>query len=730
MELEQKSKDILTFTVDSALLKELGERLVGKAHIALAELVKNAYDADALACKITFGNDTVEIVDNGHGMGLDDFTKYWMRVGTTHKQQKAISPELERPMTGSKGVGRLAVQFLAHKVHIETTAKGSTKTLLVDVDWDSAVEHEYLTEATAEYELVNKDIRYTEEQKHGFRIILSGLQQEWDSASLAGLAKEVWTLRPPFDGFAGKGGHDKAKDFRIHLIAPSIPGSDTFETQVKAAIGLWIAKIEGKIENGWKTQRQLVTVTFKDGTTVRESFPIENCQVDNATWEIRIFNLSGHLGQHIKVGDAREYFSEFGGVHVYDGPFRLPYYGIQQDWLGLEYDHSHRKVKSKLLPDHYHVERALNDLPTQGRILGVVRVDTGHEMQRAPKNKKSARHFLKMQVTRDRLQINTAYEQLRNAVRLSLDLYAVESMRRNLEQAKYDRPDESADAGLEKVQHVLVAHKAAIPEDVYHDLTHELSSFVDTAKREQNYRDVLAAMLGPLATAGMAALALDHEMGRELSVLDNIALRIKGLSGDKRLSNEIYQEMCEWIARIRRMRQVFEPLADKEDRETISSLRAERVLKLAQSNLSPFLGGVDIDFTVDEKMRLPYATLAEWHGLFQNVITNALNAMVETRGKRQLRISSGRGPGLRAWVRISDNGSGIDLSHSEDFFEPFKRKGDISKDRKSMGLGGHGLGLTIVRMIAENRKCRARFIEPESGFSTTFELSWSAPKEK
>ncbi len=37
----------LTFTVDSALLGELGERLVEQVHYALVELVKNAYDADA-----------------------------------------------------------------------------------------------------------------------------------------------------------------------------------------------------------------------------------------------------------------------------------------------------------------------------------------------------------------------------------------------------------------------------------------------------------------------------------------------------------------------------------------------------------------------------------------------------------------------------------------------------------------------------------------------------------
>jgi hypothetical protein len=35
------------FEVDSALLGEIGERLVTTPHVALSELVKNAYDADA-----------------------------------------------------------------------------------------------------------------------------------------------------------------------------------------------------------------------------------------------------------------------------------------------------------------------------------------------------------------------------------------------------------------------------------------------------------------------------------------------------------------------------------------------------------------------------------------------------------------------------------------------------------------------------------------------------------
>ena len=55
----------LNFTVDSALLRELGERLVGKPHIALAELVKNSYDADATKVIIRLLPDRIEILDNG-----------------------------------------------------------------------------------------------------------------------------------------------------------------------------------------------------------------------------------------------------------------------------------------------------------------------------------------------------------------------------------------------------------------------------------------------------------------------------------------------------------------------------------------------------------------------------------------------------------------------------------------------------------------------------------------
>ena len=60
----------LSFDVDAALLVELGERLVARRSVALAELIKNAYDADATLVKVSFQNvkgnhGEIVVADNG-----------------------------------------------------------------------------------------------------------------------------------------------------------------------------------------------------------------------------------------------------------------------------------------------------------------------------------------------------------------------------------------------------------------------------------------------------------------------------------------------------------------------------------------------------------------------------------------------------------------------------------------------------------------------------------------
>ena len=57
---------------------------------AILELVKNAYDANALNLKITFQNDTLRFEDNGIGMNADDIKKHWMHIGKSSKEYEII----------------------------------------------------------------------------------------------------------------------------------------------------------------------------------------------------------------------------------------------------------------------------------------------------------------------------------------------------------------------------------------------------------------------------------------------------------------------------------------------------------------------------------------------------------------------------------------------------------------------------------------------------------------
>jgi hypothetical protein len=55
---ERETSEPLHFEVDTGLLVQLGEQLVARRSVALAELIKNAYDADATVCTVLLENVT------------------------------------------------------------------------------------------------------------------------------------------------------------------------------------------------------------------------------------------------------------------------------------------------------------------------------------------------------------------------------------------------------------------------------------------------------------------------------------------------------------------------------------------------------------------------------------------------------------------------------------------------------------------------------------------------
>ena len=719
--------EILRFKVDAELLRELGERLVGKPHVALAELIKNSYDADATEVTIKFlpNEDRIEVHDKGHGMTYEDFKNFWMRIGTTHKKGEKHSRNFGRPMTGSKGVGRLAVQFLANRLIIQTVPEdGEGEWLEAKINWQEAIKFkEYLTEVEVKCNL-NPSCRPF---KKGTSIILKGLKHVWNSESIRNLASEVWWLQPPFGSTSSS--LDNSKDhFRIRFQSTQQDFEKEFERQMDAVKSIWIARLVGKSSNGEVT----LSLEFPGEDTIAHKykiadFPHNNRKFDKTKnlntchFEIRIYNLQGKQKFGIKVDEARKYFSEHGGVHVYDGGFRLPYYGLSEsDWLKLEYAHSHRQTVSKLLPENIQkFPKALHNLPTLGRVLGVVNVNTSNEPN------------LNIMVTRDRLTETTAYEDLKKTIRFAFDWYANETTRRKIEEKKQETSTEPISLKFDRVEKVLEAYESDIPKEIYKDIYNEVQEVTIAVKNEQELVLEQMGMLASLATAGISALSYQHELKKQFAYIENTINRMKNI---ETMSPELQKnlqslsaDLASWLKRAKATNLLFDYIADTENTQQGQSLRAKAVIEEITNQTGFLARGTEIDYSqINSHLRLPEASFAEWGAIFQNVFINAFNAMLDSP-KCRLHISF-RPHGKSREILIQDTGYGINLKNADRLFEPFQRASKISAERKALGYGGTGLGLTIVRLLANNIGCRVRFVDPEDGFKTAFSIQWREVK--
>ena len=715
----------LNFTIDAALLRELGERLVGKPHIALAELIKNGYDADATQVTVTFlpDKDCIEISDDGHGMTFEEFKNFWMRIGTTHKRAMQ-SRDLKRPMTGSKGVGRLAVQFLAGKLEIKTVPKDKGgEWLEAQIDWEEAIRATDLTKVEIAYNRKPSNTPFP----HGTSIILSELKDEWEMDSIRKLASEIWWLQPPF-GTASSDQDDLKNRFQVYFQSTQHDYAEIFEKQMGAIKSIWIARLVGKTVDGTVT----LSLEFPGEHPIIDKYRIADFPHNNgklnktenlniAHFEIRVYDLSGRQKFGIKVGKAREYFATHGGVHVYDGGFRLPHYGDpRNDWLKLEYDHSHRKHVSTLLPDTLErIPKALNDLPTLGRVLGAVKVDTSQEPN------------LTIMITRDRLTETIAYEDLVCTIRYAIDWYAYETARRKSKKKKRETPTKATSQTLERIEQVLDQYEPDIPEDVYKRVHDEVQEATATIKTNQEIVLEQMGLLGPLATAGISALSYQHELQKQFGFIEGIIDRMNEVqTGDSQLRQDLTSlsvDLVLWLERAKATNELFDYIADAENTKLRLRFRAVSVIRDMSAQTRFLARGIEIDYSeVDNEIYLPEASFAEWGAIFQNVFINAFNAMLDS-SECLLHISSQSHSKSRV-ILVQDTGHGVNLQDSRRLFDPFERASSISPERQALGYGGTGLGLTIVRLLADNIGCRVRFVPPQDGFRTAFSLQWRETK--
>ncbi len=735
----------INFSVDARLLQELGEGLVGKPSTALAELIKNAYDADATLVEVLFepewGDSKGRIIvrDNGHGMTFEDFQNFWMRIGTKHKTEsgKTYSKYFNRRMTGSKGIGRLSVQFLAHQLELITVPKDIGKWILAKVDWDQAIQAGDLTKASVEYEIREPPLPFPSGTE--LRLMLLKEKERWNSNELKNLAREIWWLQPPFRRNIES--LPAEERFEIRFIGAEEYFKE-FQEQLDAILEIQTARILGRYSEG----RAQVAIEFWERRQIVETFKYQYSLEDiadpeyhgkydpernlhQAEFEIRIYKAEGRLPSGILVDTLREYLERFAGVHVYDGHFRLPYYGIpENDWLKVEYDHSRRMFESRLLPksiqDSFKDTERLRYLPTLRRMIGVVKVNTNLEKS------------LKIQITRDRLVEGQAHDDLRYVVRYALDLYAYHAARKALLKKQSNNPTERSVWELHELEDLVERSKDLIPQDTYLALANGLKQVykkvLETEKVMKESELTRLSVIAPLATAGMAALTIQHELRKQFGTLEQIVLTLESfLEKNETKENQLASALVElrkWLERARMTNRLFDYMTGETMKER-QRYRAKVVVESIFEQMSFMAEGVRLDTSnLDDELYLPEASFAEWGSIFQNVFSNAFNAMLGLPN-RLLAISSKKKDNQRILL-VQDTGRGVDLNDAERLFEPFERGIHSNTVLMRIGYGGTGLGLTIVRLLCERIGCYARFVNPEPGFSTAFCLEWEEKKRR
>lgn len=208
------------------LLSMLGDQLIKNETIALTELVKNAYDADATVCNVRFvGFDSerlfnaagasIVIEDDGNGMTYEVITKHFLNPATPIKKAKRNEQPRKSPkgriVQGEKGIGRFSMLKLGRVATILSKQKNSNIVHKVVFDF-AKYDDEFLTEieklGNQEIFLDQIIVKYESVQAADFSqelfakkgkgttIIIENLKGPWDSAKINDFEKGLLRFNP------------------------------------------------------------------------------------------------------------------------------------------------------------------------------------------------------------------------------------------------------------------------------------------------------------------------------------------------------------------------------------------------------------------------------------------------------------------------------------------------------------------------------------------------------
>ncbi len=507
----------LPFRPRARLLQLLGDQLIGSNRLAVFELVKNAYDADAESVTITLnGLETSEPVivveDNGSGMSLSTIKDIWLVPAHDHRelQRKALKrTHLNRLPLGEKGLGRFAVHKLGDCIELVTKAKGHPE-CVVNIDWSALIEQQFL--ADAEVKVQTRKPEVFTGSTTGTRLVISKLREKgWTRGEVRRLLRQITSIASPFT--------DRSDRFEAQLLVPEHPdwisGIPDVNVLLKRAPWRFRFKFENNVfkwayefrgVTGIKLEPRkvkelngkLLIAQDRDldsfGTNQGERTPkAKKIVADQALskgigpvkGEFYIFDrdrkILNRLGESQLV---QSFLDENGGVRIYRDSIRIYNYGEPgDDWLGLDL----RRVNTPTR----NISRNI--------VVGAIDLSLEHSDQLTEKT------------NREGFVENNAYARLRKII---LGALAILEIERKIDKDNIRAiADEGNDPEIKNIKQPLQDLRDAAKK---HKLSKELDPLIN--KAEKNYNEIRDTMLRA-GLSGMGLAIVFHEIEHGVRVL-------------------------------------------------------------------------------------------------------------------------------------------------------------------------------------------------------------------
>lgn len=670
-----RSDDDLTFSVKPRLLTLLGDQLIRDANLAVFELVKNAYDADATECSVALeypdnaARARIVVEDNGSGMDEETLRNVWMVIATdfryVQRGKNLRSKKFNRYPLGEKGLGRLSIHKLGRVIKLVTRASNGTE-LVMQFDWDRIEAASNLE--TAFIKLERRKPETFVGRRHGTRIEVTRLRETWTRGEVRRLHRAVNSLCSPFRG---------PVDFGVSLAIRGreewLEGMFTAEDANSAAVYHVKGTFEGtaasfnytfsppsaysKLINGRKAKVGDLKLEKREN---RKTVPIDlsRHKIGKVEFEFRIFDRDPAVLRAV-TGDIKglkDYLDENGGIRIYRDGIRVYDFGEPgNDWLNLDI----RRVNTP-------TARTSNN-----QILGALRLDATHSGD------------LREKTNREGFIENAAFADYRDAVISVLTQVEAEKGKdqRKLREAIGKGTGKKVFEKLTEIREVL-ERKGVLA---------EVEPMLKAAEKEMEmYRDQLLHAAVPGLTIGMMLHGAEK-------ILDELRAATQ-----KNASSARVRELVDRLYRA--MRPVTNLLKNPNPGKTSASVlikeaifSAEIRLRRHQIQLVNGIADSDPDFTVQGSKQMLVASIT-------NLIDNSIH-WLESKNPSKKLVYIGTTKDLDGGpsIVVADNGPGFGQDDPDDLVTPFFTR----------RLGGMGLGLYIVSEVM--RVNGGRLVFPDDG---------------